>query len=76
MAPEYLKGLGFFLGLAVVIFVAAAFGEWYVQRKVERWARTRGLRLLEFSGVSTRVAGVASGLRESRFAGMMIQRER
>jgi len=50
MAPEYLKGLLFLLGLTVVILAAAAFGEWYVQRKVERWARTRGLQLLEFSG--------------------------
>jgi hypothetical protein len=36
MAPEYLKGLVFVLGLAAVILVAAAFGEWYLQRKVER----------------------------------------
>jgi len=50
MAPEYLKGLVFISGLAAVIFAAAAFGEWYVQRKVERWARTHGLRLVEFSG--------------------------
>ena len=50
MAPEYLKGLLFLLGVTVVILAAAAFGEWYVQRKVERWARTRGLQLLEFSG--------------------------
>jgi hypothetical protein len=50
MAPEYLKGLVFVLGLAAVILAAAAFGEWYVQRKLERWARTNGLRLLEFSG--------------------------
>jgi hypothetical protein len=50
VAPEYLKGLVFFLGLEAVILAAAAFGEWYVQRKVERWARAHGLRLLEFSG--------------------------
>jgi hypothetical protein len=50
MAPQYLKGLVFFLGLAAVILAAAAVGDWYVRRKLERWAHTHGLRLLEFSG--------------------------
>jgi hypothetical protein len=50
MTPEYLKGLVFLLGLGAAICAAVAFGEWYVQRKVERWARMQGLRLLEFSG--------------------------
>jgi len=50
MADEYLKGLMFFLGLAAVILAAVAFGEWHVRRKLERWARANGLRLLEFSG--------------------------
>jgi hypothetical protein len=50
MAPESLKGLLFFLGLAAAIVIAVVFGDWYVRRKLERWARTRGLRLLEFSG--------------------------
>jgi hypothetical protein len=50
MAPEHLKILLFILGLAAVTLAAAAFGAWYVRRKIERWARTQGLRLLEFGG--------------------------
>jgi hypothetical protein len=50
MALEYFKGLVFVLGLAAVMLAAAAFGNWYVRRKLERWARSNGLRLLEFSG--------------------------
>jgi hypothetical protein len=50
MAGEYFEGLMFVLGLAVAILAAAAFGTWHVRRKLERWARTNDLRLLEFSG--------------------------
>jgi hypothetical protein len=46
-APQYLEGLVFFLGLAAVILAAAAVGDWYVRRKLEQWARTHGLRLLD-----------------------------
>jgi len=50
MAVEHFKSLVFVLGLVAVMLAAAAFGNWYVRRKIERWARTHGLRLLEFSG--------------------------
>ena len=50
MAAEYLDGLIFFVGVAGVMLAAAAFGNWYVRRKLERWARTNSLRLLDFSG--------------------------
>jgi len=50
MAPEHLRGLLFFLGVAAAILASAAFGDWYVRRKLERWARDHGLRLLDFRG--------------------------
>ena len=50
MPPEYLKGLTFFVGVAGAILAAAVFGHWYARRKLERWARTNDLRLLEFNG--------------------------
>jgi hypothetical protein len=50
MAPEHLKGLLFFLGVAAAILASAAFGDCYVRRKLERWARDHGLRLLDFRG--------------------------
>jgi hypothetical protein len=40
----------FVAGLAAAILAATAFGRVYWDRRVQRWARDHGLRLVEFRG--------------------------
>jgi hypothetical protein len=50
MSPEHMKLAAWVLGLVAAMLAASAAGEWLSRRKLERWARAQGCRLLEFHG--------------------------
>ena len=50
MSPQLLKLGAGVLGVAAVLFLGIAAGQWLARRKIERWARDHGFELLEFKG--------------------------
>jgi hypothetical protein len=50
MSSEQLKIAAGLLGVVAVTVAAVFAGQWLARRKLERWARSQGFRLLEFKG--------------------------
>ena len=50
MSPRIAQIVAVVLGVAALVFVGVAVGEWLARRKIERWARGNGFELLEFKG--------------------------
>jgi hypothetical protein len=40
----------FVLGLGMFTLVAVRFGDWWLRRKLDRWAASLGVRLIEYRG--------------------------